>query len=163
MTKLRFTFGTVVGLMRKQQGLGQHELGVSNFTVSQMELGKQTPNQESMKTIAQHLGTTVEAINAEVDRLNGLSAGDVVVSGDVSGNNNVNGIMVSNCGSVVARNRQDDARSVARHSQESALPGEAAELLRIYKSLDLRGRVKILDLAVSLEEAAEKRKQEQVC
>ena len=31
-----------------------------------------------------------------------------------------------------------------------------AELLRIYKSLDLRGRLKLLDVAVSLEEAAEK-------
>jgi hypothetical protein len=41
-----------------------------------MELGITEPKPKSMKIAAERLGTTVEAINAEVDRLNGLVFGD---------------------------------------------------------------------------------------
>ena len=154
MVKLRFTFGTVVKHMREQQGLSQRDLGVNITTVSQMELGNRNPKPESMKKIAQSLGTTVEAINAEVDRLNGLASGDS--SGDVMGfGNNIlgsNNIVGSNYGAVVARNGQDDARSVARHSQERSLSAEAAELLRIYESLGVKLRMKLLESAFALEE-----------
>jgi transcriptional regulator with XRE-family HTH domain len=60
--------------MREQQGLRQCDLGVDIKTVSQMELGNRSPKLESMQKIARSLGSTVEEINAEVDRLNGIVA-----------------------------------------------------------------------------------------
>ena len=146
MAKLRFTFGTVVKLMREQQGLNQNELGTSQITVSQMELGNRKPSAETMKTIAQHLGTTVAEIYAEVDRLNGAS-GDIMVSGTVSGNAVVGSAIVgSNNSSVVVRN------GGVRNGQERIHSKEIAELVRIYESLDVKLRMKLLESAFSLEE-----------
>jgi len=152
MSRIEFTLGTVIRLMREQRGLGQTDLGIHKMMISKIERGETTkPAKKTMDRIAKSLGVTVEEIYAEVDRLNGLSAGDL--SGDVVGfGNNIlgsNNIVGSNYGSVAAR-----------PGQERAISDEAAELVRIYKSLDLRGRVKILDLAVTLKEAAEKGKQE---
>jgi len=86
MIKRRFTFGIVVRLLREEKGLYQHQLGLSAKSVSHMELGATDPGHKAMKTVAEHLGTTVDAINAEVDRLNGLAFGDASDQKDYADN-----------------------------------------------------------------------------
>ena len=84
MIRLEFNFAVVAGLIRRQKGLRQNELGVDTTTVSQMELGNTRPKIETMETIAHALGTTVEEINATADYLNGLSGRNLGDSNSVS-------------------------------------------------------------------------------
>lgn len=74
MLTLRFTIGNVIRLLREQKGLDQGDLGIHAVTASKIEQGvRKNPKPETLQTIAQHLGTTVAAIYAEVERLNGAA------------------------------------------------------------------------------------------
>jgi|GEM_PF-3684254 len=78
MLTINYTFGIVARILRVKKGLKQNQLGVCAKTVNQMELGNTDPELKTLKTVAEYLGTTVEAINAEVNRLNGMESGDTV-------------------------------------------------------------------------------------
>ena len=85
-----------------------------------------------------------EYFEMSADDLLGLENFKTQHIGDVSSTVGGNGIAFAhgvNHGSVIIR-----------HGQEKPLSDEAGELLRIYETLDLKRRLKILDLAVKLEE-----------
>ena len=168
----------IVAIVNEKKNLRQttqvalaKEIGCSPNYLSMMLNGDRRISSQMLVRICDALGvklSDLENWNPELAKIRfstDNATKDVVVSGSVAGNN-ILGVNFGttgtgvNYGPGVARNRQDDARSVARHGQERSLSAEAAELLRIYESLDLRRRVKILDLAVALEEDAEKGKQE---
>ena len=135
------------------------KVGCDQSFISVMLNGERPIKSDMLERICAALGVKLSDLEnwspelAEI-RFSGASKDQskgVTVSGSVSGNAVVgNAIVGSNNSSVVVRN------GVVRNGQENVLSDEAAELLQIYKSLDLRRRVKILDLAVTLKEEAEK-------
>ena len=71
MEKIRFTLGSIIRLIREQQGLKQEDLGMKGVSLGKIELGKRNPRLDTLDTIARHLGVTVSDIYAELNRLNG--------------------------------------------------------------------------------------------
>ena len=122
MIRLKFNFATVVRLLREQKGLKQNELGVNHVTVSQMELGNRNPEPETMQKIAQHLGTTVEEINAMVDRLNGLSGRNPAESNGDSPHSRLHQLLDE----VMSSNRK--GAEILRHNVSSSLISAVANI-----------------------------------
>lgn len=91
------------------------------------------PSADKLLKVAQLLNTTTDWLLTGENHSENIS-----VSGSVSGNNN---IVNSNHNSVVIRN-----------GQEHPLSDEVSEIIRIYETLNVRQRIKLLNTAFTLEE-----------
>jgi transcriptional regulator with XRE-family HTH domain len=109
-------------------------LGISERNISAWKARGSEPPSNLIPAIAAFFDVSMEWMLTGEEQ----QKGTLVVSGCASGNAIVQGI---NRGSVVVRN-----------GRERPLSDEAAELLRIYESLDMRRRLKLLDTALNLED-----------
>jgi transcriptional regulator with XRE-family HTH domain len=107
-------------------------IGISQRTISAWKSRNSDPPSDLICAIAAFFEVSLEWLLTGKERPCGFS-----VSGCVTGN----AIVGANHGSVVVRN-----------GEERLLSDEAGELLRIYETLDVRRRMKLLDAAFSLEE-----------
>ena len=108
------------------------ELGYSMGSVGHWKKGA-TPSGDKVVPFADYFGVTTDYLLKGDDNANGTvnffgSASD----GAIQGVNN---------GSVIVHN-----------GQQQAISDEAAELLRVYNSLDIKKRIKLLETAFSLED-----------
>jgi DNA-binding Xre family transcriptional regulator len=159
MSKISDALCAIVNEKKKLRQITKYELarrvGCSSGFMSQMLNGDKRINDNMLERICNALEIKLSDLEnwspelAEI-RFSGASKDQskgVMVSGTVSGNAVVGSAIVgSNNSSVVVRN------GVVRNGQENTLSDEAAELLRIYKSLDVKLRMKLLESAFSLEE-----------
>lgn len=120
----------------KERGQGQNDLaaalGISQRTVSAWKNRGSDPPSNLISAISVFFGVSLEWLLTGDELPKGFQ-----MTGSVFGST----IVGSNHGSLIVRNGQ-------RHM----LSDEASELLRIYESLDLKRRLKLLDLAINLEE-----------
>ena len=115
-------------------------LKISKTAISEWKSGKLKPSTEALIGISQIFNVSLDWLLTGKTHSENIS-----VSGSVAGNNT---IVSSNHGSVVVRN-----------GQEHPLSDEVSEIIRIYESLDVRRRMKLLDIAFSLEEEKNESKQ----
>lgn len=115
------------------------DLGISETLISQWKNGRQVPKYDSIKILCQYFDVSSDYILGMTDNPNTRSITNNV-SGIMSGNN----VVGSNGGSFTMKNPQVN--------QEYQISDEAKEILRIYESLDVRKRMKLLNTAFSLEE-----------
>ena len=113
------------------------DLCLANSSVTDWKRGKSKPGTETIIKLADYFNVSTDWIlTGKEPRLHQIGDASNTVSG--------NGIAFAhgvNHGSVIIRD-----------GQGKQLSDEAGELLRIYELLDLKRRLKILDLAVTLEE-----------
>jgi len=154
MSNIREALVAIVKEKKKLRQITQNELarrvGCHQSHISEMLSGDRRISSEMLEKICAALGVKLSDLEqwspelAEI-RFSDASKGQsqaLSVSGSVSGNAIVgNAIVGSSNGSVAARN-----------SKEQILSAEAAELVRIYESLDVKLRMKLLESAFSLEE-----------
>jgi len=115
------------------------ELGFSMGSVSRWRKGA-CPNSDIAVTFANHFGVTTDYL------LKGDTSAGNTINGDISG--------VGVAGNVYGGTLQNvnNGSSLAADSQQQTISDEAAELLRVYNSLDVKKRMKLLEAAFSLEE-----------
>jgi transcriptional regulator with XRE-family HTH domain len=113
-------------------------LGISPKTISAWKTRATSPPSKYIPQIAEFIGVSVDwLVTGE-----GYSGGSVHVAGPVSHGAVVAGV---NHGRVVTR----------QGGRERVLSVESGELLRLYDSLDIKRRLKLLELAVLLSEEKE--------
>ena len=108
-------------------------LGISPKTISAWKTRGTPPPSKYIPQIAEFIGVSVDWLVIG----EGYNGGSVHVSGSVSQ------------GAVVAA--VNNGRVITRQG-ERVLSVEASELLRLYDSLDIKRRLKLLELAVALSE-----------
>ena len=116
----------------KTQGDLSNAIGISGRTISAWHTRGSDPPSNLIPAIASFLGVSVEWLLTGEERPRGFT-----LSGTMTGN----AIVASNHGSVIVRN-----------GIESLLSEEAGELLRVYETLDIRRRMRLLESAFALEE-----------
>ncbi len=108
----------------------ENECNISNGSISKWK--NQMPKADNLYSVAKFLDTSVEYL------LTGTELIHKNITKDVSNSAFLNGI---NQGTVYLNN-----------DFEKKISDEELELLRIYKTLDVRNRIKLLDTAFALEE-----------
>ena len=126
-----------IKILRIEKSLSQEELGkivhVSQTAVSQWEKEKKSPDRKTAAELADFFGVSLDYLLGRTnDRNNSYFASNINGSNIVQGN----GSVTVNDGDVSSK--------------------EEAELIRIYQSLDVRGRAKLLNAAFSIEDEYKK-------
>ena len=123
-----------IKMLREQEGLKQSDLAVllnvTQATLSNWECGRYEPDQDSLKILSKRF-------DVSIDYLLGASDSPLKV---YNAQNIHNSNLVQGSGSVVVG---------------ESFSKEETELLRIYRSLDVRGRVRLLNTAFALEDKKE--------
>ena len=117
---------------KKQSELAEY-VGISRSAISDWKSKGTTPTAEFLVKICEFLNVSLDYLLTGQER----SGTSVHVGGSVSG------------GSVVQGNHSS---VVIRNGKERVLSDDAAELLRIYDSLNVKNRHKVLDMVFKLEE-----------
>ena len=117
--------GIKTGVMLAECGLNKNQLATMK--------GGAYPDLKSIKLLAEYLGVSVPYLLTGAEE---LSASNVAVG--IADSAFVQG---ANHGTVIVRNGQDQS-----------LSDEASELLRVFESLDVKKRHRLLDLAFTLED-----------
>lgn len=121
-----------IKILRIEKGLLQKELAekvhVTQTAVSQWENGSKRPEEETANALADFFGVSVEYLLGEMDENHLYYANNIQDSNFVQGN-----------GSITV-------------GESDTTSKEEAELLRIYRVLDVRGRAKLLNAAFALED-----------
>jgi transcriptional regulator with XRE-family HTH domain len=139
--------------LRLTADLTQEELGkkvnLSRANISKYESDDIEPNLTTLKLFATVFGVKISTVLGETDESVPVYARNErsvppaeenkVSVGDILGSNN--GVIGVNHGSLTAASEY-----------EQALPDDVKELLRIYKALDFKERMKVLNLVFELEE-----------
>lgn len=120
-----------IKLLRVEKGLSQEQLAkeahVTQTAVSQWEVGRTAPDKDIANLLADFFGVSLDYLLGRTsDRNNSFIASNISGSNIVQGNGTV----------LVGEN----------------FSKEEAELLRIYRALDVRGRAKLLNTAFALED-----------
>lgn len=127
-----------IKLLRVEKGLSQEQLAkeahVTQTAVSQWELGRTAPDKDVAIILADFFGVSLDFLLGRADDRN-----NSYIAHNISGSNVVQG-----GGSV---------------SVGESFSKEEAELLRIYRELDVRGRAKLLNAAFVLEDESKKPKE----
>ena len=123
-----------IKMLREQEGLKQSDLAVllnvTQATLSNWECGRYEPDQDSLKILSKRF-------DVSIDYLLGVSDSPLkVYNAQKIHNSN----LVQGSGSVVVG---------------ESFSKEETELLRIYRSLDVRGRTRLLNTAFALEDEKE--------
>ena len=125
-----------IKLMIKSNGISQKtmltECGLGINTISQMSKGNDM--------LSKNLARIADYLNCSVDYLLGRTDEPSAVSNVIGGNVT---------GSTVMQESHNS--NVTVNSGESNLTDEEKELLRLFKSFDVKQRIKVLNLAFSLE------------
>lgn len=123
-----------IKMLREQEGLKQSDLAVllnvTQATLSNWECGRYEPDQGSLKILSKRF-------DVSIDYLLGVSDSPLKV---YNAQNIHNSNLVQGSGSVVVG---------------ESFSKEETELLRIYRSLDVRGRARLLNTAFALEDERE--------
>lgn len=119
--------------LRQEKGLTQKQLAkevhITQTAVSQWELGKTAPDKQIANKLADFFGVTLDFIlGRTTERTSSYYASNINDSNFVQGNGTI---------------------TVGENSTSSC---EEAELLRIYRALDVRNRAKLLNTAFALED-----------
>lgn len=118
--------------LRQQEGLKQKDLAtllnVTQATLSSWECGRYEPDQKALKILSKRFDVSIDYL---------LGVSDSPSSQLYNAQNIQNSNLVQGCGSV---------------SVGDIFSKEEAELLRIYRNLDVRGRAKLLNAAFALED-----------
>lgn len=121
-----------IKVLRVKSGMSQRELAeklhVHQTAVSQWEKGRVNPDLQTQKNLAAFFGVTIDYLLGVSEESQKYFASNISDSNFIQGN-----------GSVMV-NETDTASK------------EEAELLRIYRSLDVRGRAKLLNAAFDIED-----------
>lgn len=141
LVTLMTDFGTRLKRLRKEQDVTQAQLaeylGVVSSAVGKYEtVDNAYPSVEALIKIAEFFHVSIDYL------LLGVTP-DIKQSGD----NNVNGSLSNS--SVIQASR---GGVIYNNDGSQSLSPEAVELLRVYETLDGRGRLKLLNFAVELEE-----------
>lgn len=120
-----------IKMLREQEGLKQAELAallnVTQATLSNWECGRYEPDQDALKILSRKF-------DVSIDYLLGMTSSS---SNIYNAQNIQNSNLIQGSGSV----------SVGENCSK-----EEAELLRIYRELDVRSRAKLLNAAFALED-----------
>lgn len=123
-----------IKLLRVKNGLKQEELGnivhVTQTAVSQWEKGRKSPDKETAIALADFFGVSLDFLLGRTTEWTSF-----YYAGNINDSNFVQG-----SGSI----------TVGENSTSSSC--EEAELLRIYRELDVRSRAKLLNAAFALED-----------
>lgn len=126
-----------IKILRIEKNLSQEELGravhVTQTMISQWEKGKKEPGREVAAALADLFGVSLDYLLGRTAERNSS-----YFASNISGSNFVQG---SGTVSVV---------------EADATTKEEAELLRIYRALDVRSRAKLLNAAFSIEDEFKK-------
>lgn len=126
-----------IKLLRTKMGLSQEQLAkqvlVTQTAVSQWEKGRTFPDVQTQKKLATLFNVTIDYLLGETEEPGLYYANNIQGSNFVQGN-----------GSITVGENDTTSK-------------EEAELLRIYRELDVRGRVKLLTAAVELEDENNKK------
>lgn len=122
-----------IKILRTEKNLSQEELAkqihVTQTMISQWEKGKKQPGREVAESLADFFGVTLDyLLGRTADRNNSYFASNI------SGSNFVQGSGSVSIGDIETTTKEE------------------AELLRIYRALDVRRRAKLLNAAFSLED-----------
>ncbi|GHV50267.1 hypothetical protein FACS1894216_02140 [Synergistales bacterium] len=118
------------GLTAKQFGI---DIGLKKSPFNDWDAGKSAPTVPQILRICEIFGVSANWILTGEEHSDGNTATDVSYSAVVQG---------SNSGPVTVNNG----------SRERKLSDEAVELLRIYETLNIKSRMKLLEAAFALEE-----------
>lgn len=125
-----------IKMLRVKRGLSQEALAskmhVHQTAVSQWENGRANPDTQMSKNLADFFNVTIDYLLGQSE-----DNGGIYYANNINGSN-----LVQGCGSV----------SIERAEPISSISEEEAEILRIYRSLDIRGRAKILNVLFSIED-----------
>jgi DNA-binding XRE family transcriptional regulator len=135
-------FGKRLKALRLSRGISQREVG-ENLGVVPSTIGKYETMDNSFPSVEMLIKLS-DFYNVSLDYL--LKGAETVPSIE----NNINGFL-SNSPFIQANNG-----GTVINGGNKAISPEAVELLRIYETLGVRGRLKLLNFAVDLEEAEEK-------
>ena len=129
-----------IKLLRTKMGMSQEQLAkqvlVTQTAVSQWEKGRTFPDVQTQKKLATLFNVTIDYLLGETDEPGLYYANNIQGSNFVQGNGTV---------------------TVGDFNETSK---EEAELLRIYRELDVRRRLKLLTVAVELEDEKKKKKED---
>ncbi len=129
-----------IKLLRTKMGMSQEQLAkqvlVTQTAVSQWEKGRTFPDVQTQKKLATLFNVTIDYLLGETDEPGLYYANNIQGSNFVQGNGTV---------------------TVGDFNETSK---EEAELLRIYRELDVRRRLKLLTVAVELEDECESKKED---
>ena len=129
-----------IKLLRTKMGMSQEQLSkqvlVTQTAVSQWEKGRTFPDVQTQKKLATLFNVTIDYLLGETDEPGLYYANNIQGSNFVQGNGTV---------------------TVGDFNETSK---EEAELLRIYRELDVRRRLKLLTVAVELEDECESKKED---
>ena len=129
-----------IKLLRTKMGMAQEQLAkqvlVTQTAVSQWEKGRTFPDVQTQKKLATLFNVTIDYLLGETDEPGLYYANNIQGSNFVQGNGTV---------------------TVGDFNETSK---EEAELLRIYRELDVRRRLKLLTVAVELEDECESKKED---
>ena len=129
-----------IKLLRTKMGMSQEQLAkqvlVTQTAVSQWEKGRTFPDVKKKKKLATLFNVTIDYLLGETDEPGLYYANNIQGSNFVQGNGTV---------------------TVGDFNETSK---EEAELLRIYRELDVRRRLKLLTVAVELEDECESKKED---
>lgn len=119
--------------LRQEKGLTQKQLAqevhITQTAVSQWELGKTAPDKQTANKLADFFGVSLDfLLGRTTERTSFYYASNINDSNFVQGS-----------GSITV-------------GENNTTSEEEAELLRIYRSLDVRGRAKLLNAAFALED-----------
>nr|DAY82430.1 MAG TPA: helix-turn-helix domain protein [Caudoviricetes sp.] len=122
-----------IKMLREQEGLKQADLAVllnvTQATLSNWECGRYEPDQDSLKILSKRFDVSIDYLLGMSDSpLNVYNAQNIHNSNFVQGNGSV---------------------SVCEIDPTTK---EETELLRIYRELDVRGRLKLMNAAFDVEE-----------
>ena len=125
-----------IKILRTEKNLSQEELAkqihVTQTMISQLEKGKKQPSRELAESLADFFEVTLDyLLGRTADRNNSYFANNI------SGSN-----LVQGSGSVSITDIETTTK-------------EEAELLRIYRALDVRNRARLLNTAFALEDERE--------
>lgn len=122
-----------IKILRVEKGLTQgqlaKEVNLTQTAVSQWELGKNTPDAQSSRKLAEYFGVSLDYLLGRTNNRN-----TSYYASNISDSNFVQG-----SGSVTIE-------------QSELLSKEESEILRIFRNLDVRGRTKLLNFAFEIED-----------
>jgi putative transcriptional regulator len=123
-----------IKLLRVEKGLSQEQLAkeahVTQAAVSQWELGRTAPDKDVANKLADFFGVSLDFLLGRTNDRN-----TQYFAQNISSSNVVQGSGTVTIGETISR--------------------EETELLRIYRSLDVRGRARLLNTAFALEDEKE--------
>ena len=111
------------------------DTGISQGLMSEYNKGEKIPTVQNLVKIADYLGCSVDYLLGRTDDPLPLSN---IIGGDVTG------------GTVVQATHHSSV--VVHNGGERPLTDEEAELLRLFNAVDVKRRMKLLNLAFTLEE-----------